>query len=688
MRLMQLQLFEHRAFSQLAIQRQQVTRSILAPRGIIYDCHMDELASSVMVSTVVAEPCKIQDLPAAVSSLASILEMNPAELAHKMMDPARQTFVVVKRRIDPRTEARIESLNIDGVYLVDESMRVYPNRELACQTLGFVNRDGNGGAGLELQYNGELKGQEGLYSFDVDARRRSFRATVEKPPIQGHSLQLSIDKTIQYIADRELSKAVQKARAIGGTVLIMESDTGRILALSNYPQFNGNALNKNDVPFLRNRAVSAPFEPGSTFKVVVATWALELGLTHPNEIIDCRMGSITIGDHVFHDHNNYGSLSFVQIIERSSNVGAIILGLRLGKTRLYNAIKKFGFGSPTGIDLPEEHSGQLQIPDHWSDLSIGAISFGQEVGVTPIQILTAINAVANGGILVRPSIVDRIIDEKGNLVSVRTPVRFRILSPQTAEVVSKAFEGVVEQGTATKAALEGYRTAGKTGTAQKIVFDPVPETQKGQPHKRRKGHYSDSKYVASFIGFAPLPHPRITVLVQIDEPDGVHFGGEVCAPFFQSIVQEALLQLRVAPDPSLLPSKPALHLAANSPTATKPVTVPVQPTIAKKADRPLEIQKDVIRVQTGEETVLLPDFRGMAKRSVLDQCLELGILLQASGSGMAVSQSPEPGTRIPLGAKCSVTFTRGSYNVPVKTVTDSNIVAERSASSLPASARP
>ena len=353
------------------------------------------------------------------------------------MDPARQNFLVIKRRIDPQAEKRIEALGIEGVYFVDESMRVYPNRELACQALGFVNMNGDGGAGIELQYDKELKGKEGVYSFDVDARRKSFRVNVDKPTAQGHSLVLSIDKSIQYIADRELKAAVEKARAKAGVVIVMESETGRILALSNYPQFNCNTYNDYEPDVWRNRAISDIFEPGSTFKVVVATAALEAGLTRPDEMIDCQMGTISIGRHVFHDHKAYGLLSFSQILEYSSNVGAAKLGLRLGNQGLYEALRNFGFGSKSGIDLPGEIVGLVRDWRDWSGLSIGAISFGQEVGVTSMQILTAINAIANGGYRVRPSIVDRIIDENGDLVFARVQERTRLTSPRTAEAVSR-----------------------------------------------------------------------------------------------------------------------------------------------------------------------------------------------------------------------------------------------------------
>jgi cell division protein FtsI (penicillin-binding protein 3) len=641
-RLVQLQVFEHQSFVQLAAQKQQVTRSILAPRGIIYDSQMDELATNVPINAAVAEPRRMKNIQAAARSLAEILELNPQELLSRMTDPSHKAYMVIKRRIDPNAEKRIEALGLEGVYFVEESMRVYPNLDLACHALGFVNMNGDGMYGLEQQYDKDLKGKEGLFSLDVDARRRSYRAQVDKPPVQGRSLVLSIDKGIQYIADRELIAAVDKAQARAGTVIVMESGTGRILALSNYPRFNCNAYSSYGADSWRNRAISDVFEPGSTFKVVVAASALEAGLTRPNEMIDCQMGSITIGRHVFHDHKAYGLLSFSQILEFSSNVGAARLGLRLGVQQLYESMRNFGFGSRSGIDLPGEIVGLVRDWHDWSGLSIGAISFGQEVGVTSMQILNAINTIANGGYRVRPTVVDRIIDEKGDLVSVTAPERVRLISPQTAETVSSAFEGVVLRGTGRKAALEGYRAAGKTGTAQKIV----------------DGLYSPNKYVSSFIGFAPLPNPRLTIVVQIDEPRGSHYGGDVSAPFFQKIAQEALLRLGVPPDPSLpLPQfKPMIADGSSEdyiPDAVQPLTA--------SQNAPTDAPEETITVPIGAGIeVTIPEFRGLGKRTVLERCAALGIRLQAKGAGLAVFQSPAPGTKMPPGTTCSVTFAKGN----------------------------
>jgi cell division protein FtsI (penicillin-binding protein 3) len=405
--------------------------------------------------------------------------------------------------------------------------------------------------------------------------------------------------------------------------------------------------------------------------VVVTTAALEAGLTRPDEVIDCQMGSITIGRHVFHDHKPYGLLTFSQILEKSSNVGAAKLGLRLGETRLYEALKRFGFGAKTNIDLPGEIIGLVRDWRDWSALSVGAISFGQEVGVTSLQIMTAINAIANGGYLVRPSLVDRIISPEGDLTFKRNPERTRIMKEQTAAAVRDAFEGVVLRGTGTQASLEGYRAAGKTGTAQKIV----------------DGRYSPSKYLASFIGFAPLPQPKITVLVWIDEPKGAIYGGSVSAPIFQKIAQETLLKLKVLPDQPIRVKQARPELASVETQDYLPNATPISPKSG-------ELQKaatddGTITEAVASESVVLPDFRGMAKRSVRDRCLELGVRLKAEGSGVAVFQSPVAGTTVAAGGECSVTFARSTSSVALKSSDRGAITLnQNNAPAKPAPARP
>jgi len=642
-RLVQIQILQHEEYSRQALRSQQVTSELFAPRGIIYDARMDELAANVAVSTVAAEPMNIDDLEAAARGLASVLDLDFEELYARMSDPARRRFLIVKRRIDPKDESRVEALGISGVYLYEESMRVYPNCELASQTLGFVNMNGDGGAGIELLYDRELEGIQGQITFEVDARRRPFRGKVLVPSRQGNSLILSLDRSIQYIAERELAAGVESTRAAGGTAIVMESDSGRILALANYPGFNSNAYNEYPQELHRNRAVTDYFEPGSTFKVVVAAAALEQGLTRPDELIDCQMGALRIGRHVFHDHKPYGYLTFTQVLENSSNIGAAKLGLRLGDQRLHEALLHFGFGSKTGIDLPGEIPGLVRDLRNWSGLSAAAISFGQEVGVTSLQILCAINAIGNGGYRVRPFLVDRVVDEDGNLVRATVPERTRTMREETAAAVREAFEGVVLRGTARKAALEGYRAAGKTGTAQKIDG----------------GRYSSTKFIASFIGFAPLPRPRISVLVQIDEPKGRIYGGDVSAPIFSRIAQEALMQLRIPPDQPL-PVRPERirSVTADDSGDFLPDATPVLPiTSATETSEGLS-QDGTVALLAAEESVSVPDFTTMSKRAVVERCQELGLRIQTQGEGAAIMQVPPSGTLVPVGSVCNVVFAR------------------------------
>lgn len=654
-RLVQLQIVRHQEYAQSAQKKQQITRSIAAPRGIIYDSHMDELAINAAVSTVVAEPIKILNKPETARKLAAILKIDSKKLLTRMSDPDRKWFLQIKRRIDPSAEARIKALGIKGIYFLEESMRVYPHRELASHVLGYVNMEDEAGPGIELEYDRELKGEDGLYSFDIDAHRQPFRVNVEKPSVQGHSLVLSIDKFIQNIADRELDAAVKNARAKAGMAIIMESDTGRILALSNYPPYNCNTYNTYKPALWRNRAVTDMFEPGSTFKVIVAAAALEAGLTRSDEVIDCENGSITLAGHVFPDRKKFGKLTFGEILEQSSNVGAIKLGLRLGQENLYEAIRNFGFGSPTGIDLPGEIAGSVRDTKDWSGLSIGSISFGgYEVGVTSIQMLTAINAVANGGFLVRPSIADRIIDVDRNTVRRNRPEARRIMKSRTAETVTEALEGVVVRGTGKHAALEGYRAAGKTGTARKAV----------------NGLYEEGAYISSFVGFAPLPNPRVTILIQLDEPGSeLYGGGDVCAPYFKNIAQEVLLQLRIPPDTNLPLTEYSPAIADAGTEDILPNAAPEQPPAASHRD-PLSGagQPGVIAFEIESARVILPDFRGMSKRKVLDMCIDLGIHLQSKGSGVAIYQFPLPGTEISAGSTCSVTFAKNNLKEHVATM--------------------
>ncbi len=543
-RLLHYQVFLHKELA--AKPGNIIIKTVPVRRGLILDSQMAVLATSVPAKNVIAEPRNIPNVFMAAEQLAPLLSMDLYELIHRMTNPRRSKYLVVKRKIEPNLIPKIEALNIEGIELEDDSLRVYPNRNLLSHVLGFLNMAGIGVAGLEMKYNNQLKGIPGKIRYQVDGLGRPYNQTVLTAPVLGNSLVLSIDHSIQHIAQRELVAGIRYSRAAAGTAIVMESDTGRILAIANYPDFNCNQYGKYPQERWRNRAAQDQYEPGSTLKVVVAAAALDAGLVKFDEIIDCQMGSITVAGRRFRDHKPYGLLTFKEILEFSSNVGAIKLGMRLGEERFHDALRVFGFGSRTGIDLPAEAVGILREPRKWSALSIASISFGQEIAVTSLQILTAVNAVANGGYRVRPSIVDRVINSKGESVQTRTTERIPIMRPRTASVIRAAFEGAVLHGTGQRAALKGYRAGGKTGTAQKAV----------------NGRFNNTDYIASFVGFAPLPDSKITILVQIDEPREAIYGGDVAAPVFQKIAQETLSQLGIPVDP-LFDADPAVGLTAS-----------------------------------------------------------------------------------------------------------------------------
>ena len=656
-KLVQTQIINNEGYVQQAKKQQHSQGKIAAPRGTIYDSRMEILAANTTLRTVVAVPNLIEDIPEAAKKLASVLGIDRGTLQSRMETPERKYYLRVERRIDENMEKVVADLDIKGVYFEDESVRSYPNSTLACHVLGFVNMNDAGGTGIEEQYDSILKGTTGSFTFARDGRRtpRAYETQLDTAPVQGHSLVLSIDKKIQFIADSELAVGVKKTGARAGTAIVMESDTGRILAMSNYPRFDGNKFREYPSESRYNRALTDVFEPGSTFKVAVAASALKEGLTRPDEMIDCQNGAITIGGHVFRDHNKHGILSFNKMLAVSSNVGAAKLGLRLGRERLYESVRMFGFGSPTGIDLPLEESGILRHPDKWSNLSIGAISFGYEVGVTSIQILTAVNTIANGGFRVKPYVVDRIIDSNGNLVDITSPERVRIIEEKTAREVAAALkEAVLPGGTATRAALEGYVAAGKTGTAQKLVEDPASKSWR----------YSNSRHAASFVGFAPLPNPKITIIVQLDEPRNGHYGGEVSAPIFQIIAQKTLGHLKVPSDPTLSSPQPKSKqskqmVATNTMAEFLSDAAHFESVMYLAKNRPdAEDLPGVFTVPVAEKNVVTPDFSGLSKRTVLDICIDLDVRLKSAGSGIAVSQNPPPGTHATTGDVFTVVFAK------------------------------
>ncbi|PYX90366.1 MAG: penicillin-binding protein, partial [Acidobacteria bacterium] len=556
-RLVYLQIFSYGDFVQRAARQQQRTIDVAPSRGIIYDRNGHELAMSIEVDSIYAVPSEVPDQATTASLLGRILQEDPHELLARMK--SSHSFAWIARKVDASTSDRIRALNLKGINFQKESKRYYPKRELAAQTLGYVGLDDEGLGGLERSFDSRLRGKPGKMLISMDARRK-WLGRVERRPESGENLVLTIDEKIQYLAERELNAAMKQTHALAGTVIVQNPRTGEILALANYPTFNANAFSKSDAQALKNRAVSDVYEPGSTFKVVTLAAALEEKLTTPEEIFDCENGSIMINNLRIHDHKPFGALSVSQILALSSDVGAIKVALRLGDERFDQYIRAFGFGRPTGIELPGETRGLTKPVNRWSKVSIGAISMGQEIGVSALQLVSMISTIANDGVYTAPRLVAGALEpgktaEGGPQKVVFHPgQQHRVISTLTAAEMKRMLEGVVLYGTGKRAILDGYTSAGKTGTAQKI-----------DPHS---GTYSRTNYIASFAGFAPINNPAISVEVILDSPQGEHEGGSAAAPVFARVAQQTLEYLNVPHDAEINERRRQLLRASVKPEET------------------------------------------------------------------------------------------------------------------------
>ena len=655
-RLYYLQIIEYVDFVGRAQRQQQRTVEVAPNRGTIFDRQMHPLAMSVAVDSIYAVPTEIPDRGMAARVLGPVLGLDPGDLLGRL-DTFR-AFCWVKRKVSDQDAERVRALNLTGIYFQKEMKRFYPKGELAAHVLGYVGLDDNGLAGFEFGMNKAIKGQPGRLLVAADARHRSFLSTEVKGE-PGNSAVLTIDENIQYIAERVLAETVDKSHAAGGAVVVQNPQTGRILAMANYPTLDANDYTKSPAQDRINRGVAWVYEPGSVFKLVTVSAALEENLTRPAEMIDCQMGSITIGHHVIHDWKRYGVMSVADILAHSSDVGAIKLGLRLGDERFYRHIRDFGFGQKTGIELPGEERGLLEPPSRWSGISIGSLSIGQEIGVTPLQMISAFSSIANGGLLVEPRIVSSLF--RGNQQVPLPPAQVhRSVSERTAETMKQMLAGVVDHGTGKNAKPAGYSAAGKTGTAQKII----------------SGRYSASHYIASFIGFAPVDRPVITILVVIDSPVGAHHGGDVAAPAFRSIAEQTLGYLDTPQDnPSQLPQVASSAPAASTrqaredaaeilPTESETLeaaTPSLEPasftSLYDTASVPSPSDHGTVIVDRGPLTTV-PDFSGLAVRGVADKCQELGLELNVRGSGLAVEQNPPAHAQVPAGSGIMVRFAR------------------------------
>jgi cell division protein FtsI (penicillin-binding protein 3) len=538
-RLYILQIRDHERYREMAEKQQMRTVEIVPKRGTIYDTKMQELAISVDAVSIYAIPPEIQDKTGTAKALSRMTGKSRRKILKCLLK--KKQFVWIARKLDPKVLKKLEKADFEGVEFLYESKRYYPNRFLAAGLLGFVGLDNKGLEGLEYEYDDYVKGEPGWFLASVDARARKimFEGKGYVKPSGANHLVLTIDKTIQYITESELKRAVNENQAESGIAVMMRPGTGEILSMASYPGFNPNEFQAYRPLDRQNRAILENFEPGSTFKMVTLSSAFDRGVVKKDDIFFCENGSYLFRSKVYHDTHEYGWLSPQQILQRSSNIGAIKISERLKDKDFFRTIKDFGFGEKTGVDLPGESKGRVRPVSKWSGISRASISMGHEISVTALQVLAGAAAIANQGIRNQPYVVSRVITPEGKVVLENRPGMVkRVISRETAEYITRSMESVVsEKGTAPLAMVTGFRVAGKTGTAQK--FDS------------EAGRYSKSKYVSSFVGFVPAEEPEIALIVVLNEPRGLlYYGGTVAAPSFRRIAERTLRYLRVTPSQS------------------------------------------------------------------------------------------------------------------------------------------
>lgn len=642
-KLVWLQVKQHDWLVARAGQQQQAEIELSPMRGVISDRSGNELARSVFVKSLYASPAEITDPAGMADTLSTALGIDRDDL-YKRLTSKRQVAVAVKRKLDEKEVAKIEKLGLPGLRFFDEMKRFYVSGASAAHILGFVDVEERGVGGIELTYDKAIRGQRGRLLMDVDALNKSYDHSVENP-IPGANVSLTIDLVIQHSVEKALADAVRATRARGGQIVVMRPATGEILALANYPTFDPNKISETTEIQRLNRAVEVAFEPGSIFKLVPYAAALEENLIRPNTLIDCGGGQIRIADRVVHDHP-YGVLTASKALAKSSNVAAIKIGMRLGNERLANYIERFGFGRRTGIELPGESRGLLQPANEWGPTTIGSIPMGHEVGVTAVQAAAAYACIANGGEWVKPHIVSRVTSSAGEVLSEHQPEKRQVVSAATAATLRAMLEGVVVHGTGQAAQMGNYRAAGKTGTAQKI--------------DEASGRYSQTRYVASFAGFAPVENPEVACVVSLDEPKGAHLGGTVSAPVFARVVADALRILGVQPedDPqSLLASDSRVYETADFAAEHQPLGAD-QPADSRPS---LDVSSEADSVESASKrygSVVMPDLIGKGIREAVKMCAAQGLTLKAAGDGVVSMQSPSPGALIPQETICRVKLSR------------------------------
>jgi cell division protein FtsI (penicillin-binding protein 3) len=660
-RLGYLQLFCYSDYFAKAQHQQQRTYEISPMRGDIFDRKGRQLAISVPMDSVFADPAEIKEPDMVARLLSRVLDVPAEDLEAKIRDSAKPVRLAKKLSAD--MVERIDEMNLKGVFFQKENRRVYPQHEFLSHVLGWVDVDEKGMGGIEQELDKFIRGRPGRVMVMADGKRQFYDRN-EASADPGASVVLTIDQSIQFIAEKELAIAMAETHSKSGTVVVQDPSNGALLAVANWPTFDPNDPGKFPAEKRQDLAVAAAYEPGSTFKTITMTSAIENHATNPDVMVDCQMGSILVAGRLIHDWHPFGVLSVRDVLADSSDVGTIKVALNLGAPRFYETMRKFGIGQPTGIELPGENHGKLRALDNWTASSIGSVAIGQEVSVTPVQIISAISAIANGGTLYRPHVVQEIRGSgSADLPLPKRPEPTEVTDAKTAATVREMMENVILKGTGTPARLNGYTAAGKSGTAQKIDTNT--------------GRYSPNQYVASFVGFAPVNEPAVTILVVLDSPEGAHHGGEVGGPVFKRVAEQVLAYLDVPHD---VPVESDSEFAKKNKSSAEPDDAVVQNDL-RAADRKTQQEQATFqnvvskstasRASTGttdapttviseEDSVDVPDLTGKTVRGVTESCSRLGLIPELIGSGVAVEQTPDPGTRVQRGSSITVRFGRAA----------------------------
>lgn len=637
----------HDEFVRRAKRQQERTVELAPRRGTIVDREGRPLAVTTAVESVFAIPSDIDDPEGVARALAPIVRIPARELRRKLSDRERD-FVWVARRVDSGTARAVRASGLPGVRLLKESARRYPEGPLAAAVVGYVGTDSQGLAGLEYTWDEDVRGRPARVTVLRDAAQRSYAIQRGAPgggrrtsdEVEGASLRLTLHAGLQHVAERELAKVRAETNAKAASAVALDPFTGEVLVLASVPSFDPNRWAESSAEARRCRPIADAYEPGSTFKVITAAAAIEAGTIGPDDVIDCGGGSLTIGRKTIREHGRaaWGALPLVDVLAHSSNVGAAHIGLGLGKASFYRAVRAFGFGRKTGVDLDGENGGLLRDPSSWSALSLPTISFGQEIGVNALQLARAFAAIANGGVLPTPYLVAEVA-RPGAAPERRRPAPGpRVLSSLTSAEMRRLLVKVVEEGTGRKAAVPGFTVAGKTGTAQKAIPG---------------AGYSGDRYVASFFGLLPAERPRVVVGVLVDEPRGRTYGGDVAAPVFAAVAAEVMRVLGEPGRPSDDGVSPPV-LTADLRRGADPASGALPPGLLPASHRADTADEELPLLASGER--LVPDVAGRPARDAVQELARRGLAPRLAGHGFVVSQDPPPGTPLPRGGVVSLTL--------------------------------